>query len=98
MAESKKDTTAAAVDAKKAAAAAADEPKKKAAAIEEDDEFEDFPPDNKETIGWDAVEAAERELNAWEDVWEDDDEAEDFAVLLKAEKAKKHSGVAPMKM
>ncbi|KAJ3231633.1 hypothetical protein HDU81_003651 [Chytriomyces hyalinus] len=98
MTQSKKDTkptatAAAAVDAKKA-----EEPKKKAAAIEEDDEFEDFPPDNKETIGWDAVEAAERELNAWEDVWEDDDEAEDFAVLLKAEKAKKHSGAAPMKM
>ncbi|KAI8621744.1 hypothetical protein BC830DRAFT_1224402 [Chytriomyces sp. MP71] len=75
----------------------AEEPRKKSS-IEEDDEFEDFPLENKEKIGWDAVEAAERELNAWEDVWEDDDEADDFAVLLQAEKKKKASGAAPMKL
>ncbi|KAI9334018.1 putative 26 proteasome complex subunit Sem1 [Obelidium mucronatum] len=70
--------------------------KKQVSTIEEDDEFEDFPAHNKEVIDWSAVEAAERELNAWEDVWEDDDEAEDFAVLLAAEK-KKNPGAAPMK-
>ncbi|KAJ3110535.1 hypothetical protein HK100_003002 [Physocladia obscura] len=52
------------------------EPKKKNT-IEEDDEFEDFP-----AHSWEHVAAAERNLNAWEDVWEDDDEEEDFAVLL----------------
>ncbi|KAJ3063352.1 hypothetical protein HDU98_000828 [Podochytrium sp. JEL0797] len=66
-------------------------------AIEEDDEFEDFSAADKQVIDWDAVAAAEKELNAWEDVWEDDDEEIDFAVLLAAEK-KKIGGATPMQL
>ncbi|KAJ3328220.1 hypothetical protein HDU76_010361 [Blyttiomyces sp. JEL0837] len=68
------------------------EPKKAKGSLEEDDEFEDFPAD----AGWDEKDEGQT-LNAWEDVWEDEDEAVDFAALLKVEQEKK-SGVAPMKM
>ncbi|KAJ3293611.1 hypothetical protein HDU79_000172 [Rhizoclosmatium sp. JEL0117] len=84
-------------DDKKAAPAAAaakpEEKKKVVSTIEEDDEFEDFPSADKEVIGWDAVEAAEKELNAWKDSWEDDDNETDFAVLLAAEKKKVSSAM-----
>ncbi|KAJ3091453.1 hypothetical protein HK102_000478 [Quaeritorhiza haematococci] len=46
--------------------------------IEEDDEFEDFPADD-----WEATEEDKAKLHQWEDTWEDDEHAEDFAAQLK---------------
>lgn len=79
---------------KKAAVVAEDKtkPEKSKTALEEDDEFEDFPADE----GW-KNDTGVQPLNAWEDTWEDDDDSNDFSVLLSEERKKKTSGVTPMK-
>lgn len=48
------------------------------ATLEDEDEFEDFPSDASLGNG-ETVEAQKK----WEDSWEEDDDAQDFAVQLK---------------
>ncbi|KAL5037939.1 26S proteasome complex subunit SEM1 [Batrachochytrium dendrobatidis] len=60
-------------------------------ALEDDDDFEDFPAEP-----WTDADQELGSLHQWEDTWEDDDEAEDLAIQLKAEEKKR--GVAPMRM
>lgn len=49
------------------------------ATLEDEDEFEDFPPDA--STGKEQMTEAQKK---WEDSWEEDDDAQDFAVQLKS--------------
>lgn len=60
------------------------------AALEEDDEFEDFPVEN-----WspEETEGASKNLNLWEESWDDDDASEDFSAQLKEELKKVQANI-----
>lgn len=58
-------------------------PKADLGLLEEDDEFEEFPVEN-----WTGKDEEEKDVNVWEDNWDDDDVEDDFNVQLRAELAK----------
>ena len=48
--------------------------------LEEDDEFEEFPADD-----WDIRQEDQRDIQVWEDSWDDDNTDSDFAKSLRSE-------------
>ncbi|KAL1453193.1 hypothetical protein WDU94_007358 [Cyamophila willieti] len=53
--------------------------------LEEDDEFEEFPAED-----WTKKDEDEKDVNVWEDNWDDDNVEDDFNQQLRAELQKDH--------
>ncbi|KAG8332272.1 26S proteasome complex subunit SEM1 [Homalodisca vitripennis] len=62
-----------------------EKPKTDLGLLEEDDEFEEFPAEN-----WTDKDKDERDVNVWEDNWDDDNVDEDFNTQLRAELEKQN--------
>lgn len=63
----------------------ADKKKPNIGSLEEDDEFEEF-----RTQDWTKKDEDEKDLNVWEDNWDDDNVEDDFSVQLRAELEKQN--------
>ncbi|CAH0394797.1 unnamed protein product [Bemisia tabaci] len=59
------------------------QPKPDFGVLEEDDEFEEFPAED-----WTRKDEDEKDINVWEDNWDDDNVEDDFNVQLRAEMEK----------
>ncbi|XP_069121460.1 26S proteasome complex subunit SEM1-like [Argopecten irradians] len=63
--------------------------------LEEDDEFEEFPAED-----WNSADEDEKDINVWEDNWDDDNVEDDLSVQLRNELekfSKNADGHEPMK-
>ncbi|OWF39064.1 26S proteasome complex subunit SEM1-like [Mizuhopecten yessoensis] len=63
--------------------------------LEEDDEFEEFPAED-----WNSADEDEKDINVWEDNWDDDNVDDDLSVQLRNELekfCKNSDGHEPMK-
>ncbi|KAG8243242.1 26S proteasome complex subunit SEM1 [Homalodisca vitripennis] len=63
-----------------------EKPKADLGLLEEDDEFEEFPAEN-----WTEKDEDDKDVNVWEDNWDDDNVEDDFNVQLRAELEKQNS-------